>query len=505
MTTQPPASPLDSAATPTETRLAPVEPSAQPLWMMHVIGPDDLYPAPDFQTAVDWCAYLNREVAPKVPDVWCFAVPAVWAGTAADHAEGLPEAIKGWSRPAALPPREEADNLENPDEPAAPENARNWPREEAPADEAGPAEREIGRAVYERIEKLIKTDPHGAELDYLSHLAESVEEVGGYDGPLSALRAQPQPEQGEASGETREAVARVELVQGRRNLLWLGGYVPDGTPLYLQPSYSYSLKRDADRYRFLRTRAPGPDGELPESGPFIGQVPENFILTEDDADRVVDQFALIRPAPVAGEGKIVGLAANEIGAHIAKRDAEYEAALSDLTITPDASSLDELGRSICGALMDCPAMSIDKQADFVARALWPVIFTPARSEALDEGAAGEIKVTDEMVLAALKARFGHESYALDEFNDPWRAQDNRDHMRRQITAALALYARPSPTPAADDDRLREAQESSDAEWLKDLLLDAMDQAPSECEEHGHNDHDTRIMRILAALKAEVKK
>lgn len=58
-------------------------------------------------------------------------------------------------------------------------------------------------------------------------------------------------------------------------------------------------------------------------------------------------------------------------------------------------------------------------------------------------AAGEIEVTDEMVLAALKARFGHESYALDEFNDPWRAQDNRDHMRRQISAALALI-RPAP-------------------------------------------------------------
>ena len=56
---------------------------------------------------------------------------------------------------------------------------------EGAASEAGPAETEIGRAVYERIETLLKTDPRGAELEYLSHLAESVEEVGGYDGPLA--------------------------------------------------------------------------------------------------------------------------------------------------------------------------------------------------------------------------------------------------------------------------------------------------------------------------------
>ena len=56
---------------------------------------------------------------------------------------------------------------------------------EGAASEAGPAETEIGRAVYERIETLLKTDPRGAELEYLSHLAGSVEEVGGYDGPLA--------------------------------------------------------------------------------------------------------------------------------------------------------------------------------------------------------------------------------------------------------------------------------------------------------------------------------
>lgn len=72
-----------------------------PLWMMHVIGPDDIYPAPDHAAAVEWCAYLNREIAPKVPEVLCVAVPAIWTGTAEEHAEGLAEAIKGWTVPAA--------------------------------------------------------------------------------------------------------------------------------------------------------------------------------------------------------------------------------------------------------------------------------------------------------------------------------------------------------------------------------------------------------------------
>lgn len=50
----------------------------------------------------------------------------------------------------------------------------------------GAAENEVGRAVYERIEALmgaVTGTPEAAELAYLSHLAESVEEVGGYDGP----------------------------------------------------------------------------------------------------------------------------------------------------------------------------------------------------------------------------------------------------------------------------------------------------------------------------------
>ena len=68
---------------------------------------------------------------------------------------------------------------------------------------AGCAEPEVGRAVYERIETLLTTDPQGWERSYLCHLVKSVEETGGYSGPQSI-------------GGMREAVACIikERVSG---------------------------------------------------------------------------------------------------------------------------------------------------------------------------------------------------------------------------------------------------------------------------------------------------
>lgn len=71
------------------------------LWMMHVRGPDDIYPAPDYETAVAWCDYVNDVLAKAVPEVMTKAVPAIWTGTPESHADGLPDAIKGWTLPAA--------------------------------------------------------------------------------------------------------------------------------------------------------------------------------------------------------------------------------------------------------------------------------------------------------------------------------------------------------------------------------------------------------------------
>lgn len=49
-----------------------------------------------------------------------------------------------------------------------------------------------------------------------------------------------------------------------------------------------ALEADAARYRYLRDRDPGPDGQPVPQGLFVGQVPNNLILTGEDADRAID-------------------------------------------------------------------------------------------------------------------------------------------------------------------------------------------------------------------------
>ena len=71
------------------------------LWMMHVRGPDDIYPAPDYETAVSWCDYVNDVLAKAALEVMTKAVPAIWTLSPQEHAAYLPEAIKGWTLPAA--------------------------------------------------------------------------------------------------------------------------------------------------------------------------------------------------------------------------------------------------------------------------------------------------------------------------------------------------------------------------------------------------------------------
>jgi len=68
----------------------------------------------------------------------------------------------------------------------------------APAENLiGAAEKEVGQAVYERIETLI--GGNSAELDYLAELVSSVEEYGSYSGPTKPLS--PQPADGCSSNE----------------------------------------------------------------------------------------------------------------------------------------------------------------------------------------------------------------------------------------------------------------------------------------------------------------
>ena len=67
------------------------------LWCLHHIGPDDVHPAPDFATAQAWANYAN-EAYSGFADISRFVV-AVWPWSSSAHAEGLQEAIEGWSAP----------------------------------------------------------------------------------------------------------------------------------------------------------------------------------------------------------------------------------------------------------------------------------------------------------------------------------------------------------------------------------------------------------------------
>ena len=69
------------------------------LWAMHIRGPDDLYPAPDYETAVKWCDYVNYSAAPRSPDVMMAAVPAIWPYEPERHRDGLAESVAGWTLP----------------------------------------------------------------------------------------------------------------------------------------------------------------------------------------------------------------------------------------------------------------------------------------------------------------------------------------------------------------------------------------------------------------------
>lgn len=81
-----------------------------PLQCVHVIGPDDLYAAPDARTATKWAHRINvmameRLNPPTVNDddfVLCFANVEIWDGSAEEHAKALPYSIEQMSTPAEL-------------------------------------------------------------------------------------------------------------------------------------------------------------------------------------------------------------------------------------------------------------------------------------------------------------------------------------------------------------------------------------------------------------------
>ena len=90
----------------------PAEESAAPfLWCCHARGPDDVYAAPDYETALKWSDMLNSinwDAKTGVPFSWndCLikAAPAKWPYSAESHAKDLPRSVAGF----ALPTEKEA-------------------------------------------------------------------------------------------------------------------------------------------------------------------------------------------------------------------------------------------------------------------------------------------------------------------------------------------------------------------------------------------------------------
>lgn len=86
-----------------------ITPPTPSLWCCHVIGPDDVHAAPDYETALRWAVMLNRVMAsiepsplddPNMP--LCVAQVEPWAGDSASHAAALPASIAGFARPVPV-------------------------------------------------------------------------------------------------------------------------------------------------------------------------------------------------------------------------------------------------------------------------------------------------------------------------------------------------------------------------------------------------------------------
>jgi hypothetical protein len=82
------------------------------LWCCHVRGPDDVYAAPDYETALMWSDVLNEtnwkassglsvEDPKSFEDCLIKAVPAPWPHSAEAHAEDLPKSIAGFACPVS--------------------------------------------------------------------------------------------------------------------------------------------------------------------------------------------------------------------------------------------------------------------------------------------------------------------------------------------------------------------------------------------------------------------
>jgi hypothetical protein len=84
------------------------------LWCCHVRGPDDIYAAPDYETAVKWADITNsynwrgragkNEPPESYADCLLKAMPAIYPGTAEEHAAAVLKSIHDFTPRNQLPP-----------------------------------------------------------------------------------------------------------------------------------------------------------------------------------------------------------------------------------------------------------------------------------------------------------------------------------------------------------------------------------------------------------------
>lgn len=161
---------------------------------------------------------------------------------------------------------------------------------------AGCAESEVGRAVYERIEKLIGAKagtPECNELAFLAFIVESVEEVGGYDGPFASILAPTTPARAEAQDERAlsildclldhsgargsfDAMRHGDAVKDAEELL-RSARSPGHTDLMVTPESIDAYMKDNP----MEAKDEGAAGEI-KSCPFCGGEAEIIHLDDDD-------------------------------------------------------------------------------------------------------------------------------------------------------------------------------------------------------------------------------
>lgn len=121
--------------------------------------------------------------------------------------------------------------------------------------------------------------------------------------------------------------------------------------------------------------------------------------------------------------------------------------------------------------------------------------TPARAEAQDEGATGEaVAWRDDDLETLISDAIG------DSFDYDWDAGDGAKAVMRALKReGLSLYAHPSPTPAADADRVRELE--GEVTHLRDALLGIAESDHYRRYPKQHEDGGVRGQSGLRAVRA----